>query len=441
MYRHAFRAVLISAALLRGIAAIAEDKTPDSVNPPRELPKEPNEPQNGALVVSVNQDNSVTVDGKRFSDEELFVFLKEKAANDADLGIRLVVAVSLPYRRIVTVQNGCRSVGIKRISLKVAPDNPAGKTADDAVLKTWRETYPGAKILSQKQAEHVLFIEASDAMNEKFVVVLTAEGAVLTQSSKKVTLDTIPPGIKKKVDELRASGMTIDETLTTEKSDGRPLRFTLTGTSMNMPYRITFDEPGVNVEFVRIQTPDEQKAQAEVEAKEPPPVKVALVLNKDGATVLDGKSLTDAELSTALKEKSRAARLAVEITLTAPLPEGRVEKVFEICSQAHLKSFRIFPFMSDKTARAKKIVADVAKRVGELYKKDAEWTARYERDEDSAMNEVVAAACSVNKLSFEDFNNEFEQNPDLSQLLRTLISDALIGPVDTNRESKGARKK
>lgn len=66
-------------------------------------------------------------------------------------------------------------------------------------------------------------------------------------------------------------------------------------------------------------------------------------------------------------------------------------------------------------------------RLGERYRSDTAWAARFKAGEAESINEILRPACKENHLTQEEYEWALEEDKELAALQRKLISDAIAG--------------
>ena len=90
---------------------------------------------------------------------------------------------------------------------------------------------------------------------------------------------------------------------------------------------------------------------------------------------------------------------------------------------------------------AKCVLKRFIKNLSEKYGKDPEWMKRYASGDDSALDELMDAACLALRESKGGYLEALSGSSELRSLQKKMIGDVVIGPIGGNKgiESQGAK--
>jgi hypothetical protein len=78
--------------------------------------------------------------------------------------------------------------------------------------------------------------------------------------------------------------------------------------------------------------------------------------------------------------------------------------------------------------------------LGERYRSDAKWVERFKAGEPESINEILRPVLKENHLTQEEYEWAIDQTEELAKMQEKLISDAILGSLDPDKESLGAKK-
>jgi len=79
-------------------------------------------------------------------------------------------------------------------------------------------------------------------------------------------------------------------------------------------------------------------------------------------------------------------------------------------------------------------------RLGERYRSDAKWAARFKAGEPESVNEILRPACKENHLTQEEYEFAIDEDKKLAELQEKLISSAIGLKPEPPEEPAGAKK-
>ena len=87
------------------------------------------------------------------------------------------------------------------------------------------------------------------------------------------------------------------------------------------------------------------------------------------------------------------------------------------------------PVSQDKRLKIERTIAIFRDKLSQAHRSDAAWVRRYRSGDEAAIDEILQRACDESGLAHADYLDAVEADPQLLELQRKCVTEAMLGSI------------